>query len=165
MTLFWPFCKIWSVSISQVQHNQQKHGHFSKFLEFWTLGTLGNDHVFVITSNFESENHIWLRNFHEQQNFQLKPIINRVYKRDSLFQIQTVCFICSIQQQIPNSCKAFISLVQIFWKRVEIDASNFRFSHQHHLKRTLSHTVTLVWPFCKVWSVSVSQVQHNQHKR
>ena len=80
--------------------------------------TLGNDHVFVITSYLESKNHIWLRKFHEQQNCQLKPIINHVYERESLFQIQKVCFICSIQQQIPNSYKAFLSLVQKFWKQV-----------------------------------------------
>ena len=40
-----------------------------------------------------------MRNFHEQQNFQLKPNINCVYDRDLLFQIQKVRFICSIQQQ------------------------------------------------------------------
>ena len=35
--------------------------------------TLGNDLVFVKTSKFESKKYISLRNFHEQQYFQLKP--------------------------------------------------------------------------------------------
>ena len=40
-----------------------------------------------------------MRNFHEQQKFQLKTIINRANERVSLFQIQKGCFICSIQQR------------------------------------------------------------------
>ena len=38
-----------------------------------------------------------MRNFHEQQTFQLKTIINRANDRVSLFQIQKFCFIISIQ--------------------------------------------------------------------
>ena len=80
--------------------------------------TLGNDHVFVKSSNFESNNYISKRNFHEQQNIPLKPIINCVYERASLFQIQTICFICSIQQQNLNFCKFSLSFGQKIWKRV-----------------------------------------------
>ena len=40
-----------------------------------------------------------MRNLHEQQNFQLKTIINRANERVSLFQIQKLRFICSIQQR------------------------------------------------------------------
>ena len=53
--------------------------------------------------------------------FQLKPYINRVYERASLFQIQKVCFICSIQQRNPIVCKIFLSFVQKFWKQAQFD--------------------------------------------
>ena len=43
-----------------------------------------------------------MRNFHEQQNFQFKTIINHANERVSIFQIQNVCFVCSVQQQKPN---------------------------------------------------------------
>ena len=36
-----------------------------------------------------------MRNFHEQQNFQLKTTINHANERDSLFQIQN--FVLSVQ--------------------------------------------------------------------
>ena len=53
-----------------------------------------------------------MRNFHEQRTFQLKPIINRANERVSVFQIQKSCFVCSIPQQKPNSCKDSSSFVQ-----------------------------------------------------
>ena len=34
-----------------------------------------------------------MRNFHEQQNFQFKPIINRANERVSVFQNLKFCFI------------------------------------------------------------------------
>ena len=48
-----------------------------------------------------------MRNFHEQRNTQLKPIINRANERVSLFQIQN--FVSSVQfsKQKPISCKIF----------------------------------------------------------
>ena len=67
--------------------------------------TLGNEHIFVKSFNFESNDYISMRNFHEQQNFQLKPNINCVYDRDLLFQFQKVRFICSIQQQNQSHLK------------------------------------------------------------
>ena len=60
--------------------------------------TFGNDLVFVKNSKLESKNHISLRKFHEQQNFHFKITINQANERDSLFEMQKVCFICSIQQ-------------------------------------------------------------------
>ena len=106
VSLFWPFSKFG-------RFQSAKYNTINKNVSKWT--------VFFNTSKFESKNHIWLRNFHEQQIFQLKPIKNRVYERDSLFQIQKVCFICSIHHQNSNFCKSTLSFVQKFWKRVQID--------------------------------------------
>ena len=77
--------------------------------------------MFVNTSKFESKTHIWLRNFHDQQIFQLKPIINREYERESLFQIQNIRFICSTHQKKSNSFKFSLSFVQKFKKQIKID--------------------------------------------
>ena len=74
--------------------------------------TFGNDLVFVKTLKLESKKYILLRNFHEQQIFQLKTTINHANKRDSIFQIQKYCFICSVQQQNPQGCKISLSFVQ-----------------------------------------------------
>ena len=74
--------------------------------------TLANDNVFVKSSIFESRNHVWLRNFYEQQNFKHKTTIHHANEHESLFQIQKVCFICSIQQQKPNLRSFFLSFVQ-----------------------------------------------------
>ena len=45
--------------------------------------TLGNVLVVVKTSRFESNKYILLRNFHEQQIFQLKTTTNHENERDS----------------------------------------------------------------------------------
>ena len=61
---------------------------------------LRNDLVFVKTSKFESKKYISLRNFHEQQIFQLKTTITHSNERDSLFQIQN--FVLSVQFNNKN---------------------------------------------------------------
>ena len=58
-------------------------------------GMIENILVFVKTTNFESNKHISLRNFREQQILQLKTTINHANERDSLFQIQN--FVLSVQ--------------------------------------------------------------------
>ena len=60
----------------------------------WTK-TLGNDLVFVESLDFESKKYISLRNFHEQQSFQLKTTIDHANERDSSFQMQK--FVLSVQ--------------------------------------------------------------------
>ena len=44
--------------------------------------TLGNDLVFVESSDFELKKYIVLRNFHEQQTFQHKTTIIHANERD-----------------------------------------------------------------------------------
>ena len=56
--------------------------------------------VLVKSSNFEPKNYISIREFHEQQNLQLKTIINRANKRVSLFQIKR--FVLAVQFSNKN---------------------------------------------------------------
>ena len=72
--------------------------------------------------------------------FQLKPIINRVYESESLFQIQTVCFICSIQQQKPFFCRIFFIIcakvlkASIDWSMQTDDSHISVIKKQRHIK-------------------------------
>ena len=75
-----------------------------------------------------------MRNFHEQQTFQLKTIINLANERVSLFQIQKLCFICSVQQL---KGKFLYHLCNSFESKHRLTHSKLRILHQHHQKTTL----------------------------
>ena len=75
-----------------------------------------------------------MRNFHEQQTFQLKTIINRANERVSLFQIRKFCFIRSTLQPKP---KFFYHLCKSFESEYRLTLTKLRILHQHHQKTTL----------------------------
>ena len=78
-----------------------------------------------------------MHNFDEQQIFQLKTTINHANERDSLFQIQKYCFICSIQQQKPSLCKISLKFCNSFESEYKLTHSNLGNLHQRHLNATL----------------------------
>ena len=71
--------------------------------------------VFVKTSNFESKNYISMRNFHQQQTFQLKTIINRANERVSLLQIPKILFYLfntAAKTKFMKSCIIFTEVLE-----------------------------------------------------
>ena len=75
-----------------------------------------------------------MRNFHEQQNFQLKTTINHANERASLFEFQKLCFIRSISQPNPNF---LYHLCNSFESEHRLTHTNLRILHQCDLKTTL----------------------------
>ena len=71
--------------------------------------------VFVKTSNFESKNCISMRNFDQQQTFQLKTIINRANERVSLLQIPKILFCLfntAAKTKLMKSCIIFTEVLE-----------------------------------------------------
>ena len=75
-----------------------------------------------------------MRNFHEQQNFQLKTIINHANERVSIFEIQKLCFICSISHPKPNF---LYHLCNRFESEHRLTHTKLRILHQRDLKKQL----------------------------
>ena len=75
-----------------------------------------------------------MRNFHEQQNFQLKTIIDHANERASIFEIQKLCFIRSISLPKPN---LRYHLCNSFESKLRLTDTNLRILHQGDLKTTL----------------------------
>ena len=86
---------------------------------------------------FESKKYISLRNFHEQQTFQLKTTITHANERDSLFQIQNSV----LSVQISNKNHIYVEFLQhlciSFESEHRLTHTNLRILHQRHLKTTL----------------------------
>ena len=87
-------------------------------------------YVFVESSNFESNNYISLRIFHEQQTFHLKTTINHANERDWLFEIQS--FVLSVQFSNKNQFYAnfFQHLCISFESEHRLTHTNLRILHQ-----------------------------------
>ena len=87
--------------------------------------------------NFESNNYISLRIFHEQQTFQLKTTINHANERDWLFQIQS--FVLSVQcsNKTHIYVKSLCRLCVNFESEYRLTHTNLRTLHQRHPKTTL----------------------------
>ena len=75
-----------------------------------------------------------MHNFHGQQKFQLKTIINRANERVSVFQIQKLCFICLIQQR---KGKFLYHLYNSFESEHKLIHTKSQILHQHHQNTTL----------------------------